>query len=409
MKQMILAATILAAAAQAGPADTAYSARAARVLTATPLIDGHNDLPYALRARFGVGDMASADVAAGGAALKPPLHTDMARLREGRVGAQFWSVYVPATLAPADAVQQTVEQIEAVHTLVARYPATLELATTAADIRRIHKAGRVASLIGIEGGHQIGGSLAVLRGFHRSGARYMTLTQSKTTDWCDSATDAPRHDGLSDFGLKVVAEMNRLGMLVDLSHISPAAMEDALRTSRAPVIFSHSSARALVDHPRNVPDSVLRQLSANGGVAMVTFVPSFVSTAVYDWGLAKEAEKTRADKRYPGDPARAAKALKDWEAANPAPQATLAQVADHIEHVRRVAGVDHVGIGSDFDGIETTPQGLDGVEDFPALFAELARRGWSDADLAKLAGGNLLRVLARAEAVAAAESKRQPR
>jgi membrane dipeptidase len=334
-------------------------------------------------------------------------------LRAGRVGAQFWSVWVPVELKGPEAVQTTLEQIDLVKRLVARYPADLELAYTATDIRRIHKARRVASLIGIEGGHQINESLATLRQMYDLGARYMTLTHTRNTVWADSATDAPVHHGLTPFGGEVIREMNRLGMLVDLSHVSPEAMQAALAISQSPVIFSHSSARALVDHPRDVPDDVLKLVAANGGVVMVNFNPGYVSSAANQWEADHAAEQARFnappyDGLYIGQPERAQAALAAWERAHPRPHATLEQVADHIEHIRRVAGGDHVGIGSDFDGIDETPDGLEGVDRFPALFVELLRRGWTDAEIAKLAGGNLLRVFAAAERVAAKLRTTQP-
>ena len=401
---------VLCLAATAAAAETAIPARVERVLAETPLIDGHNDLPWMIRERFG-GDLAAVDLASITAKILPPpgaapLMTDIPRLRAGHVGAQFWSVWVPVELKGSEAVQTTLEQIDLVKRLAARYPADLEMAYSAADIVRIHKAHRVASLIGIEGGHQINNSLAVLRQMYALGARYMTLTHTRTTDWADSATDAPAHHGLTPFGSEVVREMNRLGMLVDLSHVSPDAMRLALAVSEAPVIFSHSSARALVDHPRDVPDDVLRQVAVRGGVVMVNFNPGYVSEACNRWEADRAAERARFnappyDGLYIGQPERAKAALAAWEAAHPEPRATLEQVADHIAHIRAVAGIDHVGIGSDFDGIEETPVGLEAVDRFPALLAELMRRGWSDADVAKLAGGNLLRVLGEAERVAA--------
>ncbi len=391
----------------AAPADPA--ARVARVLAATPLIDGHNDLPDAILNRF-QGVVGALNLAADTAAIPPPqngvaLMTDLPRLRAGMVGAQFWSVYVPVDKQGAVAVQATLGQIDIVRQLVARYPKDLEMAYTADDIVRIHKAGRIASLIGVEGGHQIGGSLAVLRQFYELGARYMTLTHVLNTEWADAATDNPVHHGLTPFGREVVREMNRLGMLVDLSHVSPDTMRAALAVTAAPVIYSHSSARALVDHPRNVPDDVLVLVARNGGVVMVNFNAGYVSKQRNEWDADHDAEMARESSPpygglYIGQPERASAALKAWEQAHPAPAATVAQVADHIEHVRRIAGVDHVGIGSDFDGIESPPAGLEDVSKFPQLFIELARRGWSDADLAALAGGNLLRVMRAAEQVA---------
>jgi len=314
---------------------------------------------------------------------------------------QWWSVYVPHSLTGAQATAAVLEQIDIVHQMAARHPEVFQLATTADEVEAARRRGRIASLLGAEGGHAIDNSLGVLRALHRAGVRYMTLTHSRTIDWVDSATDAPRHGGLSPFGEAVVREMNRLGMLVDLSHVSPEAMEDAMRVSEAPVIFSHSSARAVTDHPRNVPDPVLRALRQDGGLVMITFVPGFVSERVRAWNAARAAEDARLKALHPGDPAAVAAGLQAFEAAGPPPRATLSDVADHLDHARRVAGVDHVGLGGDFDGIDTTVEGLDGVEDYPALLAELLRRGWSEADLRKLASGNMTRVLRAAETVAA--------
>ncbi len=384
--------------------------RVERVLAQTPLIDGHNDLPWEIRARFG-GDLVKIDLAASTAALPAPpdgapLMTDIPRLRAGRVGAQFWSVWIPAATRGPEAVQMTLEQIDLVKAMCARYPADLAMAYTAADIVRVHKAHRIAALIGVEGGHQINNSLAVLRAYYDGGARYMTLTHSSNTDWADSATDTPAHHGLTPFGREVVREMNRLGMLVDLAHVSADTMRAALTMTEAPVIFSHSSARALVDHPRDVPDDVLELVAKNGGVVMVNFFPGYVSEARRRWDADRAAEQARYSSPpfgglYIGQPERIAAALRAWEQAHLKPPVVLADVADHIEHIRKVAGVDHVGIGSDFDGIPEAPVGLEGVDKFPALLAELARRGWSDAELAKVAGANLLRVMGQAEAVSA--------
>jgi membrane dipeptidase len=282
------------------------------------------------------------------------------------------------------------------------------MAARADDVVRIHKAGRIASLVGMEGGHSIDNSLAVLRQLYAAGARYMTLTHSKNVDWADSGTDKPEHGGLTKFGEEVVREMNRLGMLVDLSHVSPDTMKDALAVSQAPVIFSHSSARALDAHPRNVPDDVLRQVTANGGVVMVTFVPSFLSEDVRAWNAEEDAAEARLKALHPDDPDRVKSELEAWTKEHPAPLATLAQAADHIEHVRRLAGIDHVGIGSDFDGITATPAGLEGVDTYPVLLAELLRRGWSDEEIKKLAGLNVLRALREAERVAERLRKERP-
>lgn len=404
---MLLTALLLAAPALAAPAD---AQRIERVLAQTPLIDGHNDLPWEIRDRF-ASDLAKIDLAHSTAALPPPeggaaLMTDIPRLRAGHVGAQFWSVWIPVETPGPAAVQMTIEQIDLVKQLCARYPHDLAMAYTAADIVRVHKSGRVASLIGVEGGHQINNSLDALRAYYELGARYMTLTHSSNTAWADSATDAPVHHGLTAFGKEVVREMNRLGMLVDLSHVSADSMRAALGVSEAPVIFSHSSARALVDHPRNVPDDVLHLVAANGGVVMVNFAPEYVSEARRRWDADQAAERARDSSPpfgglYIGQPERAKAALAEWERTHPKPTVGIADVADHLGHIRDVAGIDHVGLGSDFDGIPEAPTGLDGVDKYPALLAELARRGWNDADLAKVAGANLLRVLGKAEEVSA--------
>ena len=385
-----------------------YQHRVEQILVQTPLIDGHNDLPWEIRDRY-KSDLAAIDLASDTHHLpvavgQPAMMTDIPRLHAGLVGAQFWSVWIPVETQGFQAVQMTLEQIDLVKRMSARYPADFAMAYTAADIRRIHKNHKVASLIGIEGGHQINNSLAVLRQMYDVGARYMTLTHSTNTPWADSATDAPAHHGLTPFGVEVVKEMNRLGMLVDLSHVSADTMKAALTASQAPVIFSHSSARALDDHPRNVSDDILRALAANGGVVMVNFAPAYVSAARNHWQADRAAEQTRFNSPpfgglYIGQPDRAKAALAEWDAQHPQPVTTLAQVADHIEHIRQVAGVDHLGLGSDFDGIPDAPAGLEGVDRYPALLEELMRRGWSDADIAKLAGENLLRAMAAAEQV----------
>jgi membrane dipeptidase len=385
-----------------------YQHRVEEILARTPLIDGHNDLPWEIRDRY-KSDVAGIDLSSDTRHLpvgegETALMTDIPRLRTGHVGGQFWSVWIPVDVAGFQAVQMTLEQIDLVKRMTARYPADLAMAYTAADIRRIHKSGRIASLIGIEGGHQINNSLAVLRQMYDAGARYMTLTHSSNTSWADSATDAPAHKGLTPFGIEVVKEMNRIGMLVDLSHVSSDTMKAALAASQAPVIFSHSSARALDDHPRNVPDDVLQALAANGGVVMVNFAPGYVSSARNQWQADRAAEQTRYNSPpfaglYIGQPERAKAALAEWDAKHPRPVTTLAQVADHLDYMRRVAGADHIGIGSDFDGIPDAPVGLEGVDRYPALLEELMRRGWSDADIAKLAGENVLRAMATAEQV----------
>jgi membrane dipeptidase len=405
-----LLGTLLAVSGVVDAADDEYAARVDRVLAKTPLIDGHNDLPWELRDRS-KGHLATIDLRSDTTKLPVPeggatLMTDIARLRAGRVGGQFWSVWVPTDLEGNDAVQATLEQIDLVKRMVAMYPADFQMAYTAADIRRIHRSRKIASLIGVEGGHSINNSLATLRTMYDLGARYMTLTHTLNTPWADSATDTPAHHGLTPFGQEVVREMNRLGMLIDLSHVSPEAMKAVLAVTAAPVIFSHSSARAINSHPRNVPDDVLQLVARNGGVVMVNFYPAYVSEASNQWEADYAAEQTRYNSPpyaglYIGQPDRAKAALDAWEKAHPKPIVTLSEVADHIEHIRKVAGIDHVGIGSDFDGIPAGPQGLEAVDRYPALLAEMMRRGWSDADVAKLAGLNMLRVMEQAEQVAA--------
>jgi membrane dipeptidase len=336
-----------------------HMARALRVLSSTPLIDGHNDLPWAIRGS----EVAPHDVEADAHDLRSntPFHTDIERLRAGMVGGQFWSVYTPFESTQEGATKVQLEQIDIALQVIAKYPDVLELARDASDVQRIFASGKIASMLGMEGGHAIENSLGALRAFYTMGVRYMTLTHNGTLDWADAANGEQVHGGLTNFGREVVREMNRMGMLVDLSHTAPSTMNDALDVAMAPVIWSHASARGVWDHPRNVPDQVLRRLPDNGGVVMVTFVPLFLSE---------------------GD------------------EATIAQVADHIDHIATIAGVDHVGIGSDFDGISSTPVGLGDVSTFPALFAELSRHGWSEGGLAKLAGDNLLRVMNEAETVA---------
>ncbi|MFB8041785.1 dipeptidase [Streptomyces hydrogenans] len=379
-------------------------AEARALLAEAPVVDGHNDLPWALRQQCGY-DLDLLDIAGDRSAT---LHTDLARLRAGGVGAQFWSVYVPGALAGDHAVSATLEQIDAVDRLVERYAADLAPARTADDVRKARAEGRIASLKGAEGGHSIDNSLATLRAFHALGVRYMTLTHNENNDWADSATDEPRHGGLTAFGRAVVREMNRCGMLVDLSHVAATTMRDALDASTAPVVFSHSSARAVCDHPRNIPDDVLERLPANGGVAMATFVPKFILPAAVEWTLRAD-ENLRAHGRHHLDTTPEAKALHAaFEARDPRPVATAATVADHLDHMREAAGVDHIGIGGDYDGTAFTPAGLDDVAGYPNLIAELLDRGWSRADLTKLTWSNALRVLGDAEAVARDLTARTP-
>jgi membrane dipeptidase len=377
---------------------------ARKLLASTPLIDGHNDLPWEIReAKDAPRDVAAYDIR-----HAAPKQTDLPRLKEGKVAAQFWSIYIPGEIKDSGYARVQLEQFDIARRMIARYPDRLALALTADDIERDFKRGRLASLLGMEGGHAIENSLGALRSYYELGARYMTLTHNVTLDWADAALDTARHDGLTEFGKEVVREMNRLGMLVDLSHVAPSVMSDALDVSEAPVIFSHSAARALTEHPRNVPDSILARLPKNGGVVMVTFVPAFVSPEAAAWDAEYQREWNRL-KATMSDTSEQRRLADEWKGSHPQPRATLKQVADHIEHVRKVAGIDHVGIGSDFDGIDTVPEGLEDASKFPQLFAELIRRGWSDADLKKLAGGNLLRAFRGAEATAARLRKtRQP-
>jgi membrane dipeptidase len=380
--------------------DLADLDRTARdMLRRFPLIDGHNDLPWALRDRARQHGHNASQVVFNLEAPAGDLHTDLPRLAAGGIGAQFWSVYVPASLAGDGAVTAVLEQIDLARRMIVRYPEAFGIALTADDVEQVFASGRVASLLGAEGGHAIAGSLGVLRTLYALGVRYLTLTHNVNVGWADSATDEPQAGGLTGFGRDVVREMQRIGMLVDLSHVSPDTMRDALDVAAAPVIFSHSSARALCDSPRNVPDDVLARLAGNGGVCMVTFVPGFVSQECADWlaGLKAEAARRGLD---PRDLSKLFSIKPEWEREHPLPRATLAQVADHIDHVRQVAGVEHVGLGGDFDGTEDVTVGLEDVSTYPALFAELLRRGWTEPDCAALAGGNVLRALRAAEAAA---------
>ncbi len=397
---MLILALLLAAQSS----DAAVAARVERVLACTPVIDGHNDLAWELREAVPAPDL-SRDTAA----LPHPLQTDIPRLRKGRVGAQFWSVWIPADTIGPRAVEMTLEEIDVVRRFVAAHPRDLEMATSAADVRRVERAGRIASLIGVEGGHQIDGRLAVLRQYKALGVGYMTLTHGKSLEWADSSTDTPRAGGLNPFGREVVAEMNRIGMIVDVSHVADTTMRDVLAVSRAPVIASHSGARAVTDAPRNIPDDLLTAIGAKGGVVMVNFYPAFLSNAWRAWDRERTAYArsvgVAADVYGPKSPA----PLVAWDAAHPQPRVGVKEVADHVEHVARVAGHDAVGLGGDYDGINgTAPQGMTGVDGYPLLFAELVRRGWNDANLAKLSGGNVLRVMEAVEAVATRAAGQPP-
>lgn len=372
---------------------------AREVLREVPLIDGHNDAPWEIRSLVHnrLGDFDFNDTSG----LDNPMQTDIHRLRAGGVGGVFWSVWVPTELSGPEAVTAVIEQIDLVHRLAQKYPEDLAIALTASDVRRIHAGGRIASLIGAEGGHCLGDSLAVLRQIYALGVRYLTLTHWENTAWADAATDAPEHDGLTDFGGAVVGEMNRLGMIVDLSHVSPQTMADVLAVTRAPIIFSHSGASRLNKHPRNVPEDILGSVADNGGVVMVDFVPVFLSAPYLSWRAAAKAEKTRLETYFPGDSAAVEEAMNVWSRDHLPPTVSVADVADHIDEVRRVAGIDHVGIGSDFDGMPKGPVGLDDVSGYPLLLAELLRRGYSREDVAKVAGLNVLRVMSEVERVAA--------
>jgi membrane dipeptidase len=376
-------------------ADDAALVRALAILEAAPVVDGHNDVPWAIR----TAKTRPMDVDAYDLSQTTPGQTDLARLRKGRVGGQFWSVFIPGEGKAQGYARVQLEQIELTRRMIDRYPQDLALALTADDVTRAFEAKRIASLLGIEGGHAIENSLGALRAYHDLGVRYMTLTHNVTLDWADAAGDAPRHGGLTRFGEEVVREMNRLGMLVDLSHVTPGTMDDALRVAEAPVIFSHSSARAIADVPRNVPDEILARLKTNGGVVMVTFVAAFVSPEIARASAPAYAEFKRRSAGVT-DVAEVERIMREEFAKVKAPKATLAQVADHVEHVRKVAGVDHVGLGGDYDGNDNWPVGLEDVSTYPALFAELVRRGWSDEDLKKLASGNILRAMREAEAAA---------
>ena len=391
---------ILSAAEPSAPSkpDPKITAEIQQILRETPLIDGHNDLPWQFRKRGG--NPSAIDLRANNCQLKPAVVTDIPRLRAGGIGAQFWSVYVASEEPGPQAVKAVLEQIDVVYQIIARYPDTFELALTAADIERIHRAGKIASLIGMEGGHSIDNSLSVLRMTYALGARYMTLTHTRNLDWADSANEEPKCHGLSPFGVQVVQEMNRLGMLVDLSHVSDETMRVALKVSKAPVIFSHSSARSVCNHVRNVPDDVLRLTAANGGVVMVCFMPGFTSEPERADLALRDKEEERLKALHTNDEAAVEAGLAQWRKSHPAPpRAKLTDVADHIDHIRKIAGVEHIGIGSDFDGFRGGIEGLEDVSCYPALLAELIRRGYTKEELKKIAGENLLRAMKEAEKV----------
>lgn len=394
---MLLNASVAAVGIESAAADPSELERARELLERHILIDGHNDVPWQVRDRFD-GRLSELDFAGDTATLEPPMHTDLRRLREGRVGGQFWSVYVDPDFSGDEAVRIQLEQLDIARRLIDRHD-ELEFVTTADGIRHASDRGHIPSLLGLEGGHTLNNSLAVLRMYYRLGARYLTLTHWQSHDWADASTDAARHEGLSGFGKEVVREMNRLGMLVDLSHVSEAVMHDSLDVSEAPVIFSHSSARGVTDHPRNVPDAVLDRLLDNGGIVMVTFVPGFINETVRQWDAREKGERARLERLHPGDAERVEAGMEAWEAAHPKPRATIADVADHIDYIRDRVGIEHIGIGGDFDGISSTPEGLEDASTYPALFAELIRRGYDEEELAAIAGGNMLRVLREAESV----------
>ena len=403
-----LAALALGATSLAHAQSPEQTATAA--LEAAPVWDGHNDVPWQLRSRFDnrLADFDFVDTSDTAEGDRSAMHTDLSRLRQGKVGAQFWSVYVSAGLPEPEAVQATLEQIDVTKRLIARHSDVLAFALTSTDVERAMAQGRIASLLGMEGGHSIGSSLAVLRQMHDLGARYMTLTHGRTLSWADSATDAPKHDGLNAFGMDVVREMNRIGMLVDLSHVSEAAMHDALDVAKAPVIFSHSGARGVTGHLRNVPDSVLQRLPENGGVVMVVALPWFINDTLRNHAANRDAEEARLNALYPGQAEAVEAQLARWDEANPEPVSTIGDMADHIDHVRRVAGIDYIGIGGDYDGMPHGPAGMEDVAGYPALFVELARRGYSQADLEKIASRNMLRAMKAAEAYAALQRNAAP-
>lgn len=393
--------SLLSAAENAGNPSAKHASQLSEVkqlLREFPIIDGHNDIPWQFRKRGN--EMSAYDLTKD--TTKAGLVTDLPRLRAGGVGGQFWSVYIPPTMGGTVAIRAVMEQIDVVHRLCEKYSNDLELALTAADIERIHRSGKIASLIGMEGGHAIDNSLAMLRMMYQMGARYMTLTHTKTLDWADAAGDTPKSNGLSKFGEQVVAEMNRLGMLVDISHVTDETMRHVLRVSKAPVIFSHSSVRALCDHPRNVPDDVLRALPANGGVMMVNFMPGYLTESARRNSAAEKEEESRLEKLYPNDDKKVDAELENWRKSRPQPHvATILDIAAHVDHVKKIAGIDYVGIGSDFEGFNGVPKGMEDVSKLPDLFVELMNRGYTKEELKKVAGLNILRVMKKAEEVSA--------
>jgi len=395
---LILFQTSCAGAQMTADSEEERRQQAIEILERVPLFDGHNDAPYQYRNRVGYkfGELDFYDTTQ----LENPMHTDIPRLKEGRVGAQWWSVYVPAGIPEDEAVKRTMEQIDFVYRMAERYPDEFEMAFTADDVERIFDEGKIASLIGMEGGHSIANSLAVLRSFHRLGARYMTITHSRTLDWADAAGDEPQHEGLSEFGEEVIREMNHLGMMVDLSHVTPATMKDAIEVSEAPVMFSHSNARAISGHPRNVPDEVLRMLPEEDGLVMVTFVESFTSEELRQWYAERNGYRSKIESLYGGQPDKIDEMMEIWIESNEMPKSTLEQVADHIDHIKDVVGVDYIGIGGDYDGVSSLPLGLEDVSTYPALFAELLSRGYTEEELEKIAGLNMLRVMRGMEDVA---------
>ena len=375
-----------------------YRQQAIEIVESVPLFDGHNDAPYQYRNRVGYkfSELDFYDTTQ----LENPMHTDIPRLKEGRVGAQWWSVYVPAGIPEDEAVKRTMEQIDFVYRMAEKYPDEFEMAYTADDVERIFAEGKIASLIGMEGGHSISNSLATLRMFYDLGARYMTITHSRTLDWADAAGDEPLHDGLSEFGEEVIREMNRLGMAGDLSHVTPATMKHAIEVSEAPVMFSHSNARAISNHPRNVPDDVLALLPEKDGLVMVTFVESFTSEELRQWYAERSGYRAKIESLYAGQPDIISEMMDEWTEENEMPKSTLEQVADHIDHIRDQVGVDHIGIGGDYDGVSSLPTGLEDVSTYPDLFAELLKRGYSEEELRKIAGENMLRVMRGIETTA---------